>query len=70
MPIDPVAALAAKCRATQLLEGQRWWAVAAAGAGGATWEEIGDVLGMAPDSTRQRFADEASSGCSSTALAS
>ena len=70
IPIDPVAALAANCRAAQLLEGQRWWAVAAARAGGASWEEIADVLGLAPDAARQRFTDEERSGCSSTALAS
>ena len=69
-PTDPVAALAANCRATQLLEGQRWWAVAAARASGASWEEIADVLGMAPERARQRFTDEEHGGCSSTVLAS
>ena len=54
-PIDPVAALAANCRASQLLEVQRWWAVAAARAGGATWEEIADVLGTSSDTARFQY---------------
>jgi hypothetical protein len=50
--IDPLAALAANRRAIQILLARRVWAVAAAREAGASWAEIGDVLGMEPETVR------------------
>jgi hypothetical protein len=61
--ITAVEALAANTQLVELLVGRRWYVMQAAREAGATWDDIGEALGMsrqgAYDWYRRKIADQA-----------
>ncbi len=60
LPVDPLDALRALTRSEAELDELRHQQVAAARDGGASWEQIGEALGMSRQSAWEYFAKRAS----------